>query len=317
VASLIFDAAGNLYGTALAGGLSSGCTLGGSLCGVVFKLAPNSDGSWTQSVLYSFKGSPSDGDKPAAALIFDGAGNLYGTTFGGGPSDQGTVFKLTPNADGTWTESVLFNFCPLANCASGSQPPSSLVFDQAGNLYGTSPRDGSSGFGTVFKLAPNSKGGWTESVLRSFNGGDGRSPNGVIFDAAGNLYGTTSAGGILSCNSPFGCGLVFKLTPNSTGGWKESVIHFFYVGANPNSNLTFDAAGNLYGTASANSGWVFKLAPQSGGGWAYSVLRQFYGEPAEDPAGNLVLDTAGNLYGVTPGCILPYTCAGLVYEVTP
>jgi uncharacterized repeat protein (TIGR03803 family) len=199
---LIFDAAGNLYGTTSFGGVDSGHC--GADCGVVFKLEPHSDGSWTESTIYSFTGQP-DGANPWAGLAFDHAGNLYGTTLNGGLANAGTVFKLTPDGDGTWTESVLYNFCSLARCADGAGPESSFVFDRAGNIYGTagggSPANcpySTSGCGVVFKLVPNSVGGWIESVLHSFNGGGGAGPaGGVIFDAAGNLHGATRGGALV------------------------------------------------------------------------------------------------------------------------
>ena len=183
IAGLIFDAAGNLYGTTEYGGASN--------YGTVFKLTPNAVGSWTKSVLYSFKDG-SDGGWPAAGLIFDAAGNLYGTTFDVSFSDYGTVFKLTPNADGSWTESVLHSF----NGSDGETPVAGLIFDAAGNLYGTTDSGGAYRNGTVFKLTPNADGSWTESVLHAFIGSDGAHPDaGLIFDAAGNLYGTTDFGG--------------------------------------------------------------------------------------------------------------------------
>ena len=155
-------------------------------------------------MLYSFTGG-TDGKQPFADLTFDGAGNLYGTTaYGGsfgvncGSPGCGVVFKLTPNKDGNWTESVLYSF---TGGADGKSPSAGLVFDVAGNLYGTTLRGGNcggDGCGVVFKLVPKSDGSWTESVLHSFTGGkDGFGPQAdLIFDAAGNLYGTTADGGI-------------------------------------------------------------------------------------------------------------------------
>ena len=208
---LIFDAAGNLYGTTVGGG--------GYNAGTVFKLAPNLDGSWTESVLHSLNGT--DGAHPYSGLIFDAAGNLYGTTWVGGAFGHGTVFELTANGDGSWTESVLHAF----NGTDGAHPYSGLIFDAAGNLYGTTYYGGGvCGCGTVFKLTPNGDGSWTESVLHAFTigSGDGNRPRaGLIFDAAGNLYGTTeNGGGTLR-------GTVFKLTPNGDGSWTESVLHLF------------------------------------------------------------------------------------------
>jgi uncharacterized repeat protein (TIGR03803 family) len=266
-AVLIFDQAGNLYGTTPEGGDQG--------LGTVFKLAPNADGSWRESVLYSFcsRTNCGDGAQPAAGLVFDQAGNLYGTTLSRGANDRGTVFKLAPNADGSWRESVLHSFCSRTNCGDGEFPLTSLIFDQAGNLYGTTQLGGAHGLGgTVFKLAPNADGSWRESVLHSFcsrtNCGDGKLPlASLIFDQAGNLYSTTAYEGDPSCNSGYGCGVVFKLVPNSNGGWKETVLHTFFdhPGAIPLAGVIFDPAGNLYGTSSGDGsttfGSVFEITP--------------------------------------------------------
>ena len=149
-----------------------------------------------------------------ASLIFDQAGNLYGTTFEGGALNQGTVFKLTPNADGRWRESVLHSFCSRTNCGDGARPYAVLVFDLAGNLYGTTVAGGDQGCyqgggcGVVFKLTPNSKGGWNERVLWTFGDRPGANPGaGLIFDPAGNLYGTSYGDG----STTFGS--VFEITP--------------------------------------------------------------------------------------------------------
>ena len=209
VAGLIFDTAGNLYGTTEEGGAHG--------AGIVFELTPNGDGSWTESVLHSFNGT--DGSSPFAGVIFDQAGNLYGTTGFGGASATGTVFKLTPNSNGSWTESVLHSF----KGKDGLQPVAGVIFDQAGDLYGTTPEGGAYDYGVVFKLAPNSNGGWNETLLHTFTGGKdgGVLVAGVIFDQAGNLYGTTRNEDRSLCGGQ-GCGVVFKLTPNSNGGWKSA-----------------------------------------------------------------------------------------------
>jgi uncharacterized repeat protein (TIGR03803 family) len=314
-AGLTLDTAGNLYGTTEFGGAQG--------YGTVFKLTPNSDGSWTESVLQSFG---ADGAYPGTgSLIFDAAGNLYGTSSGGGASGRGTVFKLTPNRSGSWTESVLYSFCARSNCADGAYP-GGVVFDGAGNLYGTTLLGGTKcsrigGCGTVFTLTPNSDGSWTESVLYSFHGVTGKIPStGLVFDAAGNIYGTTSSGGGTKCFS--GCGVVFKLKPNSDGSSTESVLynlHGFTDGKYPSAGLVFDAAGNLYRTTAHGGrgarGVVFKLVPKSGGGWAYGVLHVFRGKPARNPSASLVLDNADNLFGTTAHC--EQECAGVVFEVTP
>jgi uncharacterized repeat protein (TIGR03803 family) len=327
VNGVIFDAAENLYGTTLDGGPYN------NFGGTVFQLMPNGDGSWTESVLHTFAGP--DGVTPVGNLIFDSAGNLFGTTSAGGLDGGGVVFQLTPNGDGSWTESLLHSFCTNRDkkCHDGSVPFADLIFDKAGNLYGTTTEMGTrkciynyNGCGTVFELIPQADGSWTENVLHRFTGPDGASPSaGLIFDKAGNLYGTTEGGGNLSdCNNNIGCGVVFKLKPNANGSWTEIVLHKFdnNPAAMPNrADLIFDEAGNLYGTTTSGGpvagGTVFKLSPQSGGRWAFSVLHVFQGNPALHPTGGLVLDKAGNLYGTTESCASSSKCYGVVFEITP
>jgi uncharacterized repeat protein (TIGR03803 family) len=183
-------------------------------------------------------------------------------------------------------ETVLHVF----NGTDGWEPMSSLVFDAAGNLYGTTHDGGASNFGNVFELTPGSNGHWTEKVLYAFSGGaDGRYPDaGLIFDSAGSLYGTTEYGGNLECSTGgTGCG-VFKLTPSTYGSWTETVLHTFDSGtdgAQPGAALTFDAVGNLYGTTvyggypGGGSGTVFELSQGSNGQWTETVLYAFQGGP--------------------------------------
>jgi len=310
--TLVFDDAGNLYGTTQARSNQSGG---------VFELMPVADGQWTDKVPYDFKGSP-DGYDPMAGVVFDSAGNLYGTTWAGGSNGSGTVFELTPSSGGNWVETVLYSF---SGGADGGSPQTDLTWDAAGNLYGTTTYDGS-GSGVVFELSPSTGGTWNESVLYSFTGGeDGRNPfAGVIFDYKGNLYGTTNGGGLGSCAYGYACGVVFKLSPQSGNTWKESVIYNFpnSANANPVAELVFDSAGNLYGTASsgANSntccGTVFKLAPTPGGDWKETTLHRFTGgKDGATPESVLVLDSAGNLYGTTS---YGGTAGdGVLFEVTP
>jgi uncharacterized repeat protein (TIGR03803 family) len=201
IGGLIFDAADNLYGTTQFGGTGTcrGEQEGG--CGTVFELTPKAGGGWTEKILFSF--TDPDGTEPIAGLIFDASGNLYGTTANG---MNATAFELTPAGD-SWTDSVIFKFDKLNE---GRNPGyGSLIFDAAGNLYGTT-RIGGAGGGTVFELTPQVGGGWSEKVLHHFrdNGKDGIYPySGLILDAAGNLYGTTSAGGA------YGGGTVFEIKP--------------------------------------------------------------------------------------------------------
>jgi uncharacterized repeat protein (TIGR03803 family) len=225
--NLAMDAAGNLYGTSLYGGPKV-CEDNNSSCGDVFELAPNSDGSWTESILYTFcsQTNCTDGLFPYSGVILDKSGNLYGTTLAGGGNYAagGTVFKLTHNVDGSWTESTLYAFCSLARCLDGFWPYGGLVVDSSGNLYGTTGfgallskkcltnEYNRQGCGIVFKLDTNNN----ETVLHRFNGLDGATPyGGLLIDASGNLYGTTSVGGYSPCDTDGypGCGVVFKITP--------------------------------------------------------------------------------------------------------
>jgi uncharacterized repeat protein (TIGR03803 family) len=326
VGSLVLDGAGNLYGTTLFGGIDEQ--------GTVFKLKPNSDGTWTESVLYRFRGG-SDGASPYGGLIFDLGGNLYGTTWTGGVFNCthgcGTVFKLEPKSDGSWTETVLYRF---TDGTDAGVPIAGLVFDAAGNLYGATPQSGNPdclapvGCGAIFKLTPNSDGTWTESVLYRFSrrGGGGIKPSSaLILDGAGNLYGTAEQGGDNNCPTVggCGCGVVFELTPNGDGTWTETVLHRFKAGsdgANPLASLTFDEAGNLYGTAAGGGaygyGVVFELMPTSTG-WKERVLHAFAGNPAYAPLVGLTLDKAGTLYSTAALSALGTGCYGLVFEITP
>jgi hypothetical protein len=271
---LIFDQAGNLYGTADQGN-GQGC--GGFGCGLVFKLTPTANGKWKESVLHAFTGG-SDGGNPSG-LIFDAAGNLYGTTVDGGGGNCGgvgcgVVFELMPRSDGKWREKVLHAF---TSPGDGALPYGGVMFDASGSLYGTTNWGGDwgscqgFGCGVVFKLMPTSDGRWKETLLHTFTGGkDGAGPyGGVIFDAAGNLYSTAYVGGITNCfGGGYGCGVVFKLTPTSSGEWKEIVLHTFTGGndgGNPQSGLIFDAKGDLYGSTEwgGRDGWgvIFELIP--------------------------------------------------------
>ena len=225
---LVFDEAGDIYGATVQGGSRAD--------GTVFKLTP-SDGSWTESILYSFTGG-NDGAEPNE-VILDQAGNLYGTTFLDGAYDAGTIFELMPSAAG-WTENTLYAFNPFNG--DGGDSAAGLVFDKSGNLYGTTFQ-GIGNDGTVFELMPNG-GGWTYTVLYAFPVEAGSPDAALIMDAAGSLYGTAAGFGDLSF------GQVFKLTP-SNGGWTFTSLHDFagYEGFGPSCSVIFDAEGNLYGTA--------------------------------------------------------------------
>jgi len=312
---LIQDAAGNLYGTASGGGNSNpDCHLYGEPgfgCGVVFKV----DRSGRETVLYSFCSAPNctDGANPSAGLIQDAAGNLYGTTTIGGANFSagygyggGTVFKLDP----TGHETILHSFCSFANCADGWFPEAGLIRDAAGNLYGTTYEGGANCCGTVFEVDTAGH----ETVLYSFCsvGGtcwDGYFPvAGLVRDGAGNLYGTTSAGGIHN-SLQGGGGTVFKLD----GAGHHTVLYSFCEvggracadGGTPVAGLIRDGASNLYGTTlvggARSRGTVFALDSTGHEAVLYSFCSQD-GSDCEDgmsPSAGLIRDAAGNLYGTT------------------
>jgi uncharacterized repeat protein (TIGR03803 family) len=269
-------------------------------------------------VLLSFNGT--DGSHPVAGLIADSSGNFYGTTDTGGQYGEGTVYELSPNGMGGWTQTVLHNF--QDNGADGINPLSTLTFDSAGNLYGTTYQGGAHNYGTVYELSP-SGGTWTETILHNFNivdlVGDGALPqSGVIFNSSGDIIGATYAGG------SHGYGMIYKLTPNGDGTWSKSSIHYFGEGtdgASPNSNLIADAQGNLYGTTFAGGsygvGTVYELSPNGSGGYNETVLHNFVlGSDGTNPVQSaLVFDPNGVLYG---------TCSlggghgyGTAYKLTP
>ena len=329
-AAVIFGPDGSLYGTTGFGGTKGigTCFTGGGKtgCGTVYKLTP-SNGNWAESVLYDFTGG-SDGATPfGARLIFDQAGNLYGTTFSGGGKNCsggcGVVYELTPS-NGEWTESVLYTF---GGGTDGANPWAGVIFDQSGNLYGTTSGGGAYGQGTVYELTPSAS-GWTLKTLYSFQNTkgsqDGGQPYaGLIFDQSGNLYGATTKGGAN------GGGTVFELTPTN-GVWSFQTLYGFagsgggQLTDGPVASLVMDSVGSLYGSTAGDGayrfGAVFKLASASGGGWTYTSLYDFTGNnDGRTPRSNLVFDQYGNLYGTASGGPSQPACGGpcgLVFEIT-
>jgi|HubBroStandDraft_5_1064220.scaffolds.fasta_scaffold12442_2 uncharacterized repeat protein (TIGR03803 family) len=280
LAGLVFDDAGNLYGTTSSGGVYDQ--------GTVFEVS-QSNGTWSETVLYSFTGG-ADGQYPASGLLIDKAGNLYGTTQRGGVYGLGTVFELRRSAT-EWREIVISTF------SNGGSEPSGLVRDQAGNAFGTTQAGGAYGRGTVFGMQ-RTQTGWQQLALYSFgaNGTDGITPeSGVVLGSGERLYGTTPNGG-------YGRGTVFELT-YSPSGWTEKIIYYFqggYDGSTPYAGLVIDRAGNLYGTTSSggeyNDGTVFELT-KSAQGWSKAIIYNFNGVNPSTSA--LTFDQSGNLYGET------------------
>jgi hypothetical protein len=315
------------------------------LSAVALALAIPASAEWKEKVLYSFQGG-ADGAGPAGGVVFGPDGSLYGATqFGGADdcspmADCGTVFQVTPQKDGSWTETVLYVFKGKAS-NDGEYPEGGLIADSAGNLYGTTAYGGTGncvllgitgGCGTVYEISPpQQKGGaWTETILYSFpTAKQGYVPNGdLVFDGAGNLYGATSFGGSrgTTCDEFYGgqCGVVFELSPpKKSGAWTEKVLHNFAGiangqqtgdGANPNGGLVPDSKGSVYGTtyiggyncphnSDEGCGTAFELKPptKKGGAWAETVLHRFKQDSSDggNPMAGLRLDGAGNLYGTT------------------
>src|SRR5258708_21545114 len=201
-----------------------------------------------ESVIRNFNNNGIDGALSYADVVFDNAGNLYGTTYIGGVHYSGTVFELIPKVGGGWTEKILHDF----NCENGDgcNPLAGMTFDKSGNLYGTTSEGGLPlGGGVVFELIPRPSGRWAEKILHRFTGigGDGFDPYsaGVVLDSSGNVYGTTNSGGAS------GAGTIYELTPTAAGGWSYAILHSFgdrESGQFPQAGLILDAQGNLYGT---------------------------------------------------------------------
>jgi uncharacterized repeat protein (TIGR03803 family) len=323
---LAADSAGNLYGTTELGGGNYRCPHG---CGTVFELSPpaSGTGSWTETILYRFTGQ-SDGAVPLGRLIFDGQGNIYGTTNAGGDFSSkackdsggvvtacGVVFELSPPAvpGGAWTETVLHSFVG----SDGARPNAGLTFDESGNLYGTTSAGGTPcggpGCGVVFELSPPLQPGgeWTYAAIHELTGGsDGNfSFSDLTLDASQNLYGTTCSGG----NSGGG-GVVFELSPplQQGGDWTETTLTSFALPGCPHAGVVFDSTLNLFGTTSGGGGFgtVFELSPSSNGMWTKTTIYSFQSPSAAYPYAAPVFDKLGNIYGT----VLGGTC-GAIYRL--
>ena len=321
LAAVVIASDGSLYGTAGAGGGSAcnGYFLYGVGCGTMFRLQPQPRACasvqcpWTETVLYRFSGG-SDGATPGFGnLLFDSAGNLYGAATYGGLNSRdcttggcGVVYQLTHSSQG-WTENVLYSFI---GGNDGQAPFSALIFDRAGNLYGTNYA------GVLYELTP-SQSGWSEqTVCRCLIEPYG----GAVFDSAGNLYGGDQFGG------DNGTGSVYELTPGNSG-WSYNLLFSFNYGQGPEDSLILDSSGNIYGTSYSNAppsfyGEVFELSPGNGT-WNINYLHAFDYDDGAIPIGSVVRDSNGTLFGTASGggnnngiCAGYYGC-GVVWEITP
>lgn len=305
---LIMDKAGNLYGTTPAGGLY--------VFGTVFELSPSSNG-WTESILYNFTGGPDGGSPGNGSMVFDGIGNLYGTTQGGGAYGYGVVFELSLSSGG-WTESVLHSF---SETTSDGGYPTSVVLDSKGDLYGTTTEGGTYTRGTVFRLSPSGE-SWKETILHNFaedNEDGGHSVSGITI-TGGNLFGATEYGG------PYALGTIYELT-REKHQWKETRLDNFtnngVDGFAPECVVTFDKAGNLYGTTYGGGkdgyGTVFELT-HSRTGWKQALLHSFNGASGGGYLTfGVIRDGKGNLYGTTQCGGSDRDCGGygVVFEILP
>jgi hypothetical protein len=321
-AGLVFDGAGNLYG-------ATGTT--------VFRLTRNSQGSWTEHVIYTFDCNGSAGCDPTADLTFDSKGNLYGTTSQGGNSSCGDfigcggVFELTPQSDGSWTETTIHTF---TGGTDGGQPSSGVVLDSEGNVYGMTYSGGMgkclltafyTGCGILFEFSRNSGGSWNETVLFSFARGGGYAVNpsaGLILNNPGDLYATSLAGG-----DGFGTVLEFK---EAATGWQQNVIHRFYGipdGLRPVGKLEVDQDALLGVTVNGGIldtyGIAFELQRSETGSWKERILHSFAGGTADgyNPQAGMVSNGQGSLFGTTQyggtGTACRAGTCGTVYEITP
>jgi uncharacterized repeat protein (TIGR03803 family) len=311
---LVADRAGNLYGTAYAGGANT--------WGTIFQLSPTGGKKWTFKVLHSFchVSNCTDGGAPTAPPIMDVSGNLYGTTTVGGRG-EGVVYELIQSpTTKIWKEKVLYTFCPKANCADGSIPHTALtyagavsgaLYDGMSPLYGTVSSGSANGTykGAVFELSPGKGGKWSEQILYSFCANskctDGATPTdfgALVLDGSGNLFGTTKNGGAA------GQGVAFELSPKG-GTWSESVLHDFcsandcHDGGPPYANMIMAPTGTLIGTTPFGGqnlhGAIYTIVP--GAAPLYSVLYSFCAQPlcadGSYPYSHVTLDAAGNIYG--------------------
>jgi uncharacterized repeat protein (TIGR03803 family) len=286
----ISDAKGNLYAATAAGGTYS--------AGTVFMLSP----AGKETILYEFTGSNGDGNAPHGRLAFDAKGNIYGTTQAGGTNGTGTVYELSPKRGGGWTEKVIYSFS--ATGADGISPSAGMTIAPDGTMYSTTPDGGAFSGGVIFSLKKTAK-GWKQRVIHNINfPNEGGFPyEGLMRDAAGNLYGVAPAGGAA------GNGVVYRLS-HTKKGWVDTVLHSFTNQNGDGSGLYWidligDTSGNIYGATSFGgtngTGMVWELVySKTKKSYSESILYEFGASGSgdgNDPYGGLAMDSKGNLYG--------------------
>lgn len=333
---LVMDTAGNLYGTTEAGGQG--------LSGVIYRLEPNQAKTrYTYHKIYDFcvrSSGCEDGASPTSGLtysgavsgtLYDGVSSLYGSTLGGGKKHDGVVYSFTP-AHGDWIQKVLYFFCTTKSgdldCVDGKLPMGGMVVDKNGNLLGTASQGGHGQVGVVFKLTPTVRGRWVETTPYEFCAvagcTDGATPQtGVIMDVAGNIFGTTLAGGAVGTGCEAGCGVMFKLTPNGN----ETQVYTFCSqtdcsdGAAP-AGLVMDVSGNIFGATHLGgldgNGVLYEL---TAGAETYTALYNVKCghtgcDKGNNPTGSLVLNSSNVLFGMySDGG--RFGTGGVLFQFTP
>jgi len=301
--TLIFDSKGNFYGTTTGGGPNGH--------GLVFEFSPVGK-HWKETVLYKTGGDSGCGD-PWGGVIMDRKGNFYGMCLVSGFPQTEAIFQLS-QSHGTWKQKVIYNY----HSAADNNGAGGLTMDAHGNIFAmlSAAYDAPA----LVELSPNPDGGWTPTLIHVF--GKRIFPESVpVLDKAGNVYGTTEAGGA------YDAGTVYEFTLGANKKWAEKILYSFpscQDGCSPFGGIVFDASGNIYGTTAAggnsNAGSVFELSPDGHGGYQQTTLWLFNTKDGYQALNSLTLDSTGNLYGVTPygdgGSCNSHNGCGLAFELS-
>ena len=299
--SIFTDANGNLFVSTLHGGATK-CFQG---CGAIIELSPIQSGGYKTTVVWDSPGG-AGGQNPEVEII-DAQGNLYGNEGSGSTSE---IFELSPSSSGTWSHKALYRFKNGTDGSSGIPQ----FMDANGNIFGTALFGGNTtncqdGCGTIWELSPNSNGTWTFNVIYTFLGvPDGWFPEYLVPDGAGNIFGTTYNGGngtSAECVAAQGCGTLFELSPSSTGGYTETILHDFNdtLDGHGAGVIARDSSGNLFVSVTSGgvstAGLVLEFSPQVNGPWLYTILHGFAALNGGGYPERILLDSADNVYGFT------------------